>query len=62
MIATKIHFDVQIFSSTLKLFSLIGGVSTDELFVMESEFMAMLDYKFYISEEEFTSYRETLMS
>lgn len=51
MLATKMHLDIQIFYSPLKIFSLIGGVSEKELCTMELEFVSLLNYKLFINED-----------
>ena len=39
----------------------VGGISNPELNVLESQFLQMIDFKLFVSTEEYENYRNTLI-
>ncbi|EAR94600.2 amine-terminal domain cyclin (macronuclear) [Tetrahymena thermophila SB210] len=60
MVASKMHQDIQSYFQVVKLFSLIGGVCEKELYLMEQTLLDLLNYQLFISEDDYTRYKNQL--
>jgi len=53
MTASKFHDDIFILNSD---FAIIGGVTVEELNIMEYEFLSLIGFDLYIKEEDYYNY------
>ena len=60
VVASKYNEDYYFYS--LKYYAKIGGVSQAEIFNLEYNFLALLNFKLYVTEELFCKYNDYLLS
>ena len=58
MVITQKYYEDNIFKD--KDYSKILGIDTNDLIEMEIEFLSLIDFSLYISEEEFNKYKDNL--
>jgi len=57
MLATRFHDDEEVEHYSNAFFAKLGGIGVEELRTLEIRFLQMIDWKLYVSIEEFSVYR-----